>query len=313
MPNNWIGIRTSGVIAILGSVASLLIGGLMLFAAFFAAPPANASASPIPFKPMMIAMAVVFAAFGGWGMATAIAIFMHRRWARVSMLVYAVLLTFMSAGGGLAILFVQLPVARGGNPALPPMMRWGMAAVYGVLTGIGVWWLVLFNRASAKEYFGKQATMSDSGRPLSVAVIGWYLLISAAFVAPMAIFRLPAMLFGMVVTGWASVAVYAAFAVGQVCIGAGLLNLWENARLGAIAYFCFGAANTIVSMLGPGYQGMVRQLALSMPRFFPAGGLAAPSGPVWIFALMAAGIAAVPIYFLVRRRPAFRQFPGAAA
>jgi hypothetical protein len=305
MPRNWTGIRASTVLAILGSAVTLLFAGLMVFATFFAPPPRNAAASPLPVKPLMIVMAAVFVALSAWGVSTAIAIFRRRRWGRISILVFAVLLTFISGGGMLTILLVQLPTAPGGKNALTSIIRWLVAAFYGVLTAIGVWWLVLFNRARAKEYFGGQETASESARPLSVSVIAWYLLISAAYVVPAAIFRLPAMFFGIVVTGWATLTLYGAFGVAQVYLGAGLLNLRENARVGTIAYFCFGAANCMVSMIGPGYAKMIRQMQIDMPKFFPAGSPTAVPGSAWVFALLAAAFCAVPIFFMVRRRPAF--------
>jgi hypothetical protein len=306
MPRNWIGIRASAVLAILGSAMTLLLAGLMLLAGFFAPPPRNAPPSPIPLKPLMAVMAAVLVAFGAWGISTAVAIFLRRRWARVSILIFAVLLTFVSGPGMLVILFVPLPAAPNSDAAaIMPIVRLGIAAFYGVLTAIGVWWLVLFNRSRTKEYFAGQGPVSESARPLSISVIAWYMLIGAAFLVVMAILRLPAMLFGAVLTGWVAPAVYATWAAAEIYLGTGLLRLQQGARVGSIGLFCFGAANGVVSLVGPGYAGMMRQMQIAMPRLFPAGVPTAMPTPVWVFALLAMGSCAVPIFFLVLRRPAF--------
>src|ERR1019366_10368365 len=102
-------------------------------------------------------------------------------------------------------------------------IRWGMAGLYGVLAAIGVWWLVLFNLSSTKEYFAQHAPSQPDARPLSVSIIGWYLLISAVSLAAMAVLRMPAFVFGAVITGWGGLAMYAVLASTQVFLGAGLL------------------------------------------------------------------------------------------
>ena len=296
----------SAVLTILGSAMTLLLAGLMLLAGFFAQPPQNTPPSPIPLKPMMAVMAAFFVALSAWGISTAIAVFLRRRWARISILVFAVLLTFMSAGGMLAILFVQLPTTSNSDAArFMPVVRLGMAAFYGVLTSIGVWWLVLFNRSGTKEYFAGQGPVSESARPLSISVIAWYMLVGAAFMVLAAILRFPAVLFGAVLTGWVTLAVYGVWAAAQIYLGTGLLSLQQGARVGSIALFCFAAANGAVSMLGPGYAEMIRQMQIAMPKLFLAGTQTAMPGPMWVFALLATAGCAVPIFFLVRRRPAF--------
>ena len=257
---------------------------------------------------MMAIMAAVMVAFSAWGISTAIAIFLRRRWARVSILVFAVLLTFMSGAGTIAILFIQLPATPNtDSAAIMPVVRLGMAAFYGVLTAIGVWWLVLFNRSRTKEYFAGQGPVIESARPLSIGVIAWWLLAGGAFMVVAALLRLPAMLLGAVLTGWVTLVVYGAWAAVQIYLGLGLLSLRQAARVGSIAFFCFGAANCAVSMLGPGYAEMMRQTRIAMPRLFPAGAPAALPGPIWVFVLLTTACCAVPIVFLVRRKPAFHQ------
>jgi hypothetical protein len=83
--------------------------------------------------------------------------------------------------------------------------------------------------------------------------------------------------------------------------------LREGARVGTIAYLCFNAANTAVSLVRPGYTEMMRQLQIAKPKFLPSGAATAVVGPIWLFALLAAALCAVAIFFLVRRAPAFAR------
>ena len=116
-------------------------------------------------------------------------------------------------------------------------VRWGIAASYGTLALIGAWWLVLFNTRATKQYFAEREPARERARPLSVSIIGWYLLICAAGTALAAVLRVPTMLFGLIVTGWSAVAVCTALVAIDIYLGAGLLRLHERARLWSIVYF----------------------------------------------------------------------------
>jgi hypothetical protein len=305
MARKWIGIRASAGLAIAGSLATLVLGGLMLFGILVAPPPKEPAAPPFPLLAIGIAAAATCAILSGWGIWTAIAIFRRRGWARISIVIFAVLLTFMGAGAGLVILVMRLPAQPDVTPGMMDAIRWGMGGFYGLLAAIGVWWLVLFNLRSTKEYFAQGVPSAPPARPLSVSVIGWYLLISSLFMAVPAVIRLPAFLFGAVITGWAGLAVYAVFAAAQVFLGAGLLRLREPARVGAIVYLCFTALNSAVTWLLPGYEARMQLMLREMPRLSAAGVPAQMPQPAWVFALLGIAFVAIPVWFLVRRRAAF--------
>ena len=143
-------------------------------------------------------------------------------------------------------------------------------------------------------------------------MIGWYLLISSLFLAVPAVIRLPAFVFGAVVTGWAGLAVYTVFAAVQVFLGAGLLRLREPARVGAIAYFCLMALNSVVTWALPGYEAKMRLMLREMTKLSPAGAPAQMPQPMWVFMLMGIAFVAIPVWFLVRRRAAFVKLAAAA-
>jgi len=314
--NKWIAIRVSAVLTILGSVATLLFAGMMVWTAFFVPPPDTAVKSPVPLKGIMAALAVFFTAFGVWGFVTAAGIFRRRAWARISMVIFSVLLVGMGGSALLGTLIIKLPPNPSFTPQMMSYIRLGIAAVYGVMTLLGAWWLLLFNASRGKQYFAESGAgipagvSSESGRPLSIGIIGWYLLISTLATATAAILRVPGLLFGAVLTGWVALAVYTAFTAVSLYLGTGLLQLQEPARVGSIVYFLILAANSVVTVLLPDFPGRMRTMQDAFPRFLRwSQQQPLPTDGMWEFALIGALIAAVPIWFLVRRRAAFAR-PG---
>ena len=301
----------SAGLTIAGSLAILVLGGFMLFGMLAAPPPTGPAAPPFPLLAIGIVVAATCAILSGWGIWTAIGIFRRRGWARVSIVIFAALLTFMAGSAGLVILVMRLPAQPNVTQGMMDAIRWGMGGFYSLLAAIGVWWLVLFNLSSTKEYFAQGVPSVPPARPLSVSVIGWYLLIGSLFMAVPAVLRLPALVFGAVITGWAGVAVYTVLAAAQVFLGAGLLRLREPVRVGAIAYFCFGALSSAVTWLLPGYEAKMQLMLREMPRLSAAGVPAQMPQPAWVFALLGIAFVAIPVWFLVRRRAAFVKIESA--
>jgi hypothetical protein len=310
--NKWIAIRVSAALTILGSVATLLFAGLMVWAGFFVPPPETAAESPVPLKGIMAALAVFFAAFGVWGFVTAAGVFRRRAWSRISMVIFAVLLVGMGGSALLGTLFLKLPPNASLTPQMMVKIRLGIAVLYGAMTVIGVWWLLLFNSSRSKLYFawsgaGMPASVPpESRRPLSISIIGWYLLISALVTAAAGILRIPGLLFGAVLTGWVALAWYTVFTAVNLYLGTGLLQLQEVARVGSIVYFLLIAANSVVTMLLPDFSGRMRMMQDAFPRFLRwTQQQPLPTDGIWGFALIGALIAVGPIWLLVVRRAAF--------
>ena len=315
--NKWIAVRVSAVLTIIGSVATLLFAGLMLWTGFFVPPPETGAEPPVPLKPIMAVLAVFFTAFSVWGFVTAAGIFRRRAWARLSIIIFSVLLVGMGGSALLGTLFVKWPPNANITPQMVLYIRLGIGAFYGAMTVVGVWWLLLFNSSRGKQYFAESGAgisgtgipagvPPEDGRPLSISIIGWYLLVSTLFTAIAAILRLPGMLFGAVITGWVALAVYTAFTAVNLYLGTGLLQLQEPARVGSILYFLIVVANSVVTVLLPDFPGRMRAMQDAFPRFLSwSQQQPIPVDGVWGFALIGALFASVPIWFLVRRRAAF--------
>ncbi len=308
MNPSWIGIRASAVLAILGSAMTLFLAGTLAWAAFHVSEAESPAMSQPMLKGMMIALAVFFAAFGVWGITTAAGVLRRRPWSRLSMIIFAVLLVGMGGSAVVGMLFIHLPDTPNVAPAVMRYVRLGITTFYASLTVIGVWWLMLFNGRATKLYFSGErpaAQPASPARPLSITIIGWYLLLGAIGSAAGAVLRLPGMFFGLTFTGWTALAVYTAFAAAQIFLGTGLLQLQNSARMASIVYFGVAVANVIACVLLPGFPDRMRILMNAFPAWqranYPLPEVAAMQGMMLCGTLFAL----VPIWFLVRRRPAF--------
>jgi hypothetical protein len=302
-----IGIRASAVISLLGSAATLLLTFVTVRGAFRARP-SHQIESPIPLKLVAIGMAVFLTALAAWGIATAIAIIRRRRWARISILVFGALLAIFSALSALTTAVMPFPTPAGGAPVLASRVRWGITALYGLLAAIGAWWLVLFNRKRSIEYFAGGTPAREGARPLSVSIIAWWLLSSGVFTLVLGLFGFPAMLLGLVATAWRAKAIYVVYAAAEVYLAVGLLRLRDRARWWSIVFFAFTAVNTVVFWLLPDPNGrMQSMMGTYRPSLRTQAGVPQYQGS-WAVASIAsvALCSGLPVWFLTRRRQAFR-------
>lgn len=305
--SKWIAIRTSGVIAIAIGAAALFLAGVMILALLLAP---MRDASPLPpavLRAVGILVALMLGACAAWAVGTGAGIFRRRPWARISILIAGGVFAFFGCMGGIALWFAPFPVDARVDQHAAAIVRYLLIGFYALQAALGAWWLILFNRPAASRYFvagaaGGAAT-SAPARPLSVTLIAWYLLVGAVLTALGAVVRVPGMFFGVLVTGWTAMAVYSLFAIVQLYLGSGLLQLDEFARLGSVVFFVVSAANGCVSFLAPGRDDRLRAVEAQLPSAFR---MEFPEWRgVWVSAIVGAVFVAVPIWFLIRRRAAF--------
>lgn len=308
----WFAIRASAAIVIAGSVATLLFAAGLAMAAFFTPPRDTGPLPPGAMKIAGVAVAALFAGGAAWGICAGAGIFQRRYWARVSMTLFAGLLTLLGVTGALAVIFSPFGESPDIDQRMAAIVRASMIGFYALITALGAWWLILFTRRPALQYFAAPEAGTEAGpeaRPISISFIAWYLLGSAVLTAFAAALRAPTALFGFTVSGWAAAAVYSLYTAAQIYLGSGLLELDNTARAWSIAFFGAAAANGAALAMNPGMREKGQELALQLEGYSRA---EIPNiGILW---WVAAATAAVPIWFLVRRRSAFgrgRQ-PGAA-
>jgi hypothetical protein len=294
-----VGVTASAVVAILGSIITLL------FAAMMAVSPTVATAQPQPpyMTQIAIAAAAIAVALAGLGVWTAIGIFRLRSWARTSILIFAGFLGAWSALTLLITMVMPMPADLTAGPGRA--VRAFMALAFGIPLAIAVWWLVQFNTQSTKAAFAAPVTEVASPRPLSISIIGWTGIVGGVGCLLWVPIRLPAFLFGATFTGWTAGIIYGLFGALSLYIGKGLLDLRERARLLAIGWFVFGFIHMCVVTLVPS----VRQRMFEMQRTL-APNQQYPTqlnqGMMMYFSVAFGVIlAAVAIYFLHRNRAAF--------
>jgi hypothetical protein len=208
------GITVSAVVVIIGSMFTLLCGTLILLGSIFTFNSSRSADAPVNLGYILVIEAVVTFAFGGWGLASGIGLLKTKQWARISTLVYAAIRVFISLPLAVIMAIIPLPNTPGANDPNPPLnimlvVRVGMSLVYAVFAALGGYWLYFFNTQKVKAQFRGQQPFTESAqselaglpsansavrfgpdqysRPLSITIIGWYLIIGSAL-GPLSIF-----------------------------------------------------------------------------------------------------------------------------
>jgi hypothetical protein len=302
-----VGVTASAVVAIIGSVVTLLFAGLMVASAYI--PEAQIPSSYRGIVMWAAAAFVTLAALGGW---TAVGLFRMRDWARTSILVFAGIMATLSLLSLVLVMVIPLPPTPGATPNAPSAstMRSVMAAFYGGPLVIGVWWLVLFNKKSIKQAFTAAGAPGEaSRRPLSVSIIGWWNVVGGAICLIPATMSMPAFIAGVILTGWSATLAYVFFAAVGLYLGWGLLKLDERARVLMIAWLALSAVHVAYVALVPGPRDRMREFERSlriegMPPQQPAFDATTFATSMMLFAVV---FFALAIWFLVRNKAAFRH------
>ncbi|MGB9030030.1 MAG: hypothetical protein WCC27_07925 [Acidobacteriaceae bacterium] len=257
-----------GLMALMGIFGSL---GSMAITIFMQGGPT------MPAVPGMRAVMVLttglmfcFSLFCGW---TVVGLFRMQRWARYSILALGGLeFLFCALLSGVMILVRNTPppaTAETASPIALQSMFLGLAAVYGVFSLIGAWWLVYFNLASVRAAFAGTgqpametvpvlspgvAAQAPAGTPgWRIVIIAWACLMLFSIVGlPMVVMmHLPVFLFGVVLRGAAGTTLMVALYAVMLYMGIGLLKKWRAAWYAALAWQVYTVA-VFLSFLAPG-------------------------------------------------------------
>jgi hypothetical protein len=295
---------------------------------------------------MMFIAALVYILPAIWGIITSVGLFRLREWARISIIVFSVLLFLMSAFGGLMFLVVPIPPSsnQAANANVAAGVRIFMTVFAGTMMSVGIWWLVFFTRPRVRQQFvplrpgvvggpGVETLPEDPmarpdvpaipTRPLSLTILAWFMLVGSPSFLMILLLRYPAPLLTKVLTGWPAILYYLGCAIVHLYVGIGLLRLNPAARRVGVAYYWFLFVNMAVFHLAPGgrprmldliqktrssFQWMQTQPWQSQPTL-PYN--AAPFLVIGVcFGL--AGIL-VPLYFLVTRKQAYERAAAAVS
>lgn len=138
-------VDASAIVLFFGSALVFLFAVMMPLTAYTA--PLPQSAPAIPFRGMLIGVAILYALIAAWGIVTGIGVMKRRGWGRILMIVTgAIGVAFSILGSAGAVLGTMITPAdpRTGS-ALDPAITMAILIVL-IPLGISIWWLVLFTR-----------------------------------------------------------------------------------------------------------------------------------------------------------------------
>ena len=205
------GITVSAAVIIIGSAFTVLCGAMILLGSVLVLNSSRAADAPVNLRYILIIEACVFFGFGAWGLATGIGL-IRTNWPATSTLVYAAILVFLCVPAAIAMAIVPLPNTPSTDDPNRPfniilLVRVGGTLLYAMFAALGGYWLYFFNTRKVKAQFrerqpltevrqaeltGSPSEMTSGGfgpdqraRPLSITIIGWYLVVNA--LAPLSI------------------------------------------------------------------------------------------------------------------------------
>jgi hypothetical protein len=308
-----VGVKVCAILVLIASAFWLVTAAGMAF--MFAGPLSQQMFDPANLPPgadvrMMrtgglIGSAMV-GAFGALGIVTGIGMLRLWKWTRYSAIVMGVLVVVASILPGIAFLFMPLPPPPAGSASpVPGGFRFVLAGIYLVIAAAaGVFLYVMARKSTALQFNGGVVESGPRARPLSVSIIAWFMIVTAAVGLPMmAAAHLPAFVLGLLLTGGVAKAYYIVYFSLFALLGIGLLKRTSEALFPAIGLHAFALLNTLI-MSVPSvwlrYQDAIRPVI---------GGSQAPPIPAWTRVYTVGSgvlVSGLIIFFLMRARRALR-------
>jgi hypothetical protein len=152
-------ITVVAILQIIGSALLLVLAAFMAFAMIMATPPPNdPRLPPMYFTVMRVVLPFFYAVPAVWGIVTAVGLLQLKNWARISTFVISILLIVFGVFGILtsAVFFLKPPPIDGVDPKMFTVVGTALAIFSLAQLGLGIWWMVFFNRAGVKAQFRPQ-------------------------------------------------------------------------------------------------------------------------------------------------------------
>lgn len=335
------GVTTSAVVVLLGSAFTIFCVAMVVFVL------SMASDKLADLRYIFAIEAVIAFGFGGWGLATGIGLIKTKQWARISLLVYAAILVLFSLPITVLMAFIPLPNGTGAGATNLPfnvatITRVFTMLLYGAFAALGGFWLYFFNTRSVKAQFLPQMPDSEAAvaalpfgapvgapdvshphRPLSITIIGWYLLIASALTPLFLLLgsgfyrgvKFPIGFLGFFFYGRSATLILFTTMIVQMFAAAGLLKLKRWGLFASIGLQCLGALNIVLMVAIPAnrltlqqFTDAIRTSVNSRMYHYDAFNF-----PAWSALVVSLPIIFVILWFLVAARHAFNsseQEPG---
>ncbi len=302
------GITASAIVVFIGSAFTLLFAALMLFGGFVSQRIPPSPDLPANLGLIIFAEAAFFDALGAWGLATGFGLLKTRQWARISLMVFAVILVVVAVPAAAILAIIPMRAPSGSKAgALPPnffsLIRYGMGAFYASIGALGGWWLYYFNTRPVTDQFRVPSTafapnpaygvpaFPTSGaylldpshaatsrpRPISVTILAWFLIVTGGlmplyplyFRAMYPGFGMPVFLLGFLLQGAAATAAFVFWGIAYVVVGVGLLKFRNWARITAIGLQVFGILNFLPLVAIPSKRQKFQEITDAMMASLP--------------------------------------------
>jgi hypothetical protein len=267
-PHRSVSVTIAAVVAIVSSAFLFLCCAFAFFAFLLLKLPGTSDEFPPFMKNVMLATEGFMICLCLFGIATGVGLIYLRNWARISILIWGGLSVFFGVIG-IPIAYLSLSSPPTNVPNLPPesmqTVRSLLLLIYGLPLLVGVWWIVLFSRRSVKAQFAGTLVSADPSLPRKpacptpIAVLAWFYVLSILnFVfLPFLPFRVPILVFGIVLpsaVGW-PVLILSSSALAIAGIGLLKLKPWSYPL--TIGLQLFWLASTVVSFLSPNYRAVM--------------------------------------------------------
>lgn len=341
-----VAVTVIAVLSLIGSILILLFGVLMVVVMAIVPMPATSQfpGGAASFRLILALTSLFYILPAIWGIATSIGLFRLSSWARISTIVFSVMLVLMGgfAALGSFLMPVMMPEVQNGGQRVPALIGIVMGVFWVGVMGIGIWWLVFFTRPRVRQQFAAQAWPAPAPeiladqiiggsqprtpvspkpeRPISLTVIACFLLVGCCFMPLVALLRLPAIFLTTMLTGWAAFLFYFGFAALNFYIGFGLLRFKPFAREIGIAYMLFMFINSAVFYFAPGGTARMKALIDWQWTMFPWMRALQNSQPmrfnqtpaIWLGGTLGLAFILVQLYFLITRKRAYEEAAKAA-
>ena len=305
-------VTAAAIVAILFSAFGVLCGMLVELSMLVipdAAGPAARPTVPLFARTMAGLVWLFLLAAAAFGIFVGIGVLRRRNWARISMLVGGGLMAVFSAISipFVFLVFKMLPGTLPNDTNAAPVltyMKWFFVFFYGIPLCVGTWWLVLFTRKRVAEAF---TIPLDSSRlspsidasgfpqietiavalrkpspacPLPLAILSVFLIFSAVcmllfLLVPMPS-SIPVLLFGHVLTGFATRLSLGLLGLVSGAAGFGMLKLKPWAFYTELVIQCVFLVNAVLTIFSPTFVPVMRAAMQGMfdqNAAFPGGNL----------------------------------------
>ncbi len=244
---------------------------------------------------------IIFTVSGLWGIATGWGLFRLKGWARISTLACGGVLVFIGAAAEEELLFLPIRAQTGVSANVYHFI----ASFFLLLFAVGVWWCCLFNTDSIQKAFRRTDPRADrSPRPVSISLIGWFLILSGCLTFVLALMGQPATLFSLMLSGKSAFLFCLVVSLVELYLGIGLLKLRALSRTISVYFFAFGLVNSAFFFLHPAQSALAAVGISSIPLILRPSN-SAHSFLFWVAVIIAAVGAFVPVWFLVTRKSSF--------